>query len=126
MISLKEKISPTPTEIFKVVEEMPLFTGCDDLTCSNEKLLDYVIANLKYPEEARKDKVEGRVVVTFVIEPNGSVSSIKVAKGLSLDCDVEVIRVIESMNFMPAHWTTGIHKGEKVRVQFALPVAFKL
>jgi len=113
-------------DLYKVVEDMPLFPDCDDMACSNEKLFKYVIANLKYPDEAREDKVEGTVVVTFVIEPNGSVSSIKVAKGLSVACDIEVIRVVESMNSMPGQWTPGIHMGEKVRVQFALPVSFKL
>ncbi len=114
------------SEVYKVVEDMPLFPGCSDMTCSNTKLIEYVIANLKYPEEARAEKVEGRVVVTFVVEPNGSISAIKIARGLSSVCDAEVIRVIESMNSMQEQWTPGMQKGEKVRVEFALPVMFKL
>jgi len=111
---------------YKVVEDMPLFPGCDDTECSQSKLIGYVIENLKYPEAARAEKVEGQVVVTFVIEPNGIVSSIKVMKGLNAVCNAEVIRVIESMNSMPEQWTPGMHKGQKVRVEFALPVIFKL
>jgi TonB family protein len=117
---------PGKGEIYKVVEEMPLFPGADDMTSSTQKIVEYIVANLKYPEKARADNLEGRVVVTFVVEPNGAISTIRVPKGLSLECDAEVIRVIESMNNMKSKWTPGTQKGEKVRVQFALPVAFKL
>ncbi|RLD22382.1 MAG: hypothetical protein DRI69_01325 [Bacteroidetes bacterium] len=114
------------SEVYKEVEHMPLFPGCNDVTCSNTKLLEYVIANLKYPEEARTGNIEGKVFVSFVVEPNGTISSIKVVKGFNTACDAEVIRVIESMNSMPGQWTPGMHKGDKVRVQFTLPVMFKL
>jgi len=93
---------------------------------SNQKLIEYVIDNLKYPDEARAQNLEGKVVVTFIVEVNGIISGIHVPKGLSPVCDAEVIRVIESMNNLADKWTPGMQGGQKVRVQYAPPVMFKL
>lgn len=125
-VSGSVKVKQADGEVYKAVENMPLFPGCHDIECSKSNLLEYVIENLKYPEQARTEKVEGKVVVTFVVEPNGTISSIKVPKKLYPACDAEAIRVIESMNSLPGLWTPGMQKGEKVRVEFALPVMFKL
>ncbi|MDX1477469.1 MAG: M56 family metallopeptidase [Saprospiraceae bacterium] len=121
-------------EPFKVVEQMPRFPGCEDMAgtdqekfnCSLQKLMQYVGENLQYPEEARAKGVEGRVVVKFVVEPNGLISSIQSVRSLGYGTDVEVIRLMESMNEMSEKWTPGRQGGQAVRVEMTLPVSFKL
>jgi len=113
-------------ELHQEVEKMPLFPGCDDADCSQKKMFEYIFSNIKFPEEARAKKVDGKVVVKFVVEPNGYISSVKVVKALDSACDAEVIRVMESMNSLPDRWTPGMNKGEKVRVEYAIPVMFRL
>lgn len=106
----------TGNEIFTIVEEQPQFPGGD------MALSQYLRNNLKYPETARVAKVEGAVFVSFVVEIDGTVSNIKIVKGLHPDCDAEVIRVISEM----PKWSPGKQKGKPVRVQFTLPVRFML
>ncbi|MDX1407459.1 MAG: M56 family metallopeptidase [Saprospiraceae bacterium] len=121
-------------ETFKVVEQMPRFPGCEDLdgtdqdkfNCSLKKLGQYVGENLKYPEEARANEIEGTVIVRFVVEPNGTISSIQSVKSLGHGTDVEVIRLMESMNEMGSKWTPGRQGGKAVRVELTLPVQFRL
>ena len=121
-------------EIFQVVEEMPRFPGCGDAgmsrneaqSCSMTKLINYIGANLKYPAEARENKIEGREIVEFVVEPNGLISSIKSVSTLGYGCDREIIRLIESMNQLPERWTPGKQRGKVVPVKLTLPVQYKL
>lgn len=119
-------------DVYKVVDEMPRFPGCDDVAseeqqqCSLQKLMGYVVANLKYPDSARDNKVEGKVIAKFVVEANGLVSGIKIVRGLDKACDAEVIRVLESMNDMESRWVPGVHEGKKVAVEMVLPVKFAL
>jgi TonB family protein len=102
--------------IFTMVEEMPAFPGGD------EARVQFITNNLKYPEEAVKSGVEGRVFVTFVIEANGSVTNAKVLRGIGGGCDEEAVRVIESM----PRWNAGKQGGKPVRVQFNMPIHFAL
>ncbi len=106
----------TGEEIFTVVEDPPVFPG------GNQAISAYFGQNIVYPQSAMKDKVEGTVFVTFVVEKDGSVSNVKILKGIHPDCDAEVIRVVSAM---PA-WTPGKQRGKPVRVQFYLPVAFRI
>lgn len=117
-------------EIFKVVEEMPRFPGCEDFNggtqaktkCANKKLLEFIFSNLKYPEEARKNGVEGMVVLKFIVDRQGNIQNPSIARSLSSDCDEEVLRVASMM----PKWIAGKQKGEAVNVEFTLPVKFKL
>ncbi len=103
-------------EIFQIVEEMPEYPG------GEKKLLEYVGKSVKYPQIARESGIQGRVFVNFVIEPDGSVSNVKVLRGIGGGCDEEAMRVIKSM----AKWKPGKQRGKPVRVSYTLPVNFKL
>lgn len=126
--------APTPNApVFKVVEEMPIFPGCEQHTvlqerrsCAQMELLKFVYKNVKYPPEARANKVEGTAVITFVVETDGSVSSSRIVRGLDMGCGEEALRVVNLMNEQGIRWQPGLQRGEPVRVQFNLPIKFKL
>ena len=104
-----------------------LITNHDEkITCSNNKMLEYVFTELKYPEEARKKNTKGKVIAKFVITKTGEVSSIQVLRDIGDGCGEEVVRVLESMNNMPAKWTPGTQRGQNVNVEYTLPVVFNL
>ena len=102
--------------IFVVAENAPEFPGGSD------SLYAYIARNIKYPETAKKEKIEGRVFVTFVIEKDGQVSSAKILRDIGGGCGEEAIRVVKSM----PKWKPGTQRGNPVRVQFNLPVSFML
>jgi len=103
-------------EIFKIVEEMPSYPG------GEQKLMEYVAKNIKYPQIARETGIQGRVYVNFVVEPDGSVSNVSVLRGIGGGCDEEAMRVVKNM----PKWKPGKQRGKAVRVQYMLPVNFKL
>jgi protein TonB len=103
-------------EIFTIVEEMPEFPG------GTQKLADYLAKNIKYPQMARESGIQGRVFISFVVEPDGSVSNVNVMRSLGGGCDEEAVRVVKSM----PKWKAGKQRGKPVRVSYILPVNFKL
>ena len=103
-------------EVFTIVEQMPSFPGGD------EKMYKYLGNNIKYPQVARETGIQGRVFVNFVVEPDGSVSNVKVLRGIGGGCDEEAMRVVKAM----PKWTPGKQRGKAVRVSYTLPVVFKL
>ncbi len=103
-------------EPFDMVEQMPEFPG------GVQALMQFLYENIRYPEAAQTAGKEGRVVVQFVVEADGTVSSAKVVRSISEDLDAEALRVV---NAMP-RWTPGKHKGKAVRVKYTLPVSFRL
>ena len=103
-------------EVFLVVEVEPQFEG------GLEALYKYLAENIKYPEQAKSDGIQGRVFVRFVIEADGSVTNAQVLRGIGGGCDEEALRVVEAM----PKWTPGMQQGKPVRVQFNLPITFKL
>ena len=103
-------------EIFQIVEEMPAFPG------GEQKLMEYVGKNIKYPQIARESGIQGRVFVGFVVEPDGSVSNVKLLRGIGGGCDEEAMRVIKNM----PKWKPGKLQGKAVRTQFNLPIQFVL
>ncbi|MBR1550566.1 MAG: TonB family protein [Bacteroidales bacterium] len=103
-------------DILDVAEVSPEFPG------GVEALYKYLAENIRYPEQAKANKVEGRVFVTFVVEKDGSVTDAKVLRGIGGGCDEEALRVV---NAMP-RWSPGMQSGVPVRVQFYLPLTFKL
>ncbi len=124
---------PEVEEIFKVVEQMPRFPGCEDLAsddekkqCAQKKLLEYIYANIKYPPIARENGVEGMVVVKFVVDKDGSISDPDVVRDIGAGCGDEALRVVKSMNTNNIKWIPGRQRGRPVRVQFNLPVKFQL
>ncbi|MEM6396989.1 MAG: TonB family protein [Bacteroidota bacterium] len=119
-------------EIFRVVEQMPLFPGGEGETYeakmadSQQKLMMYLFSNIKYPKEARDAGVEGMAVVSFVVEKDGSLSEVRVLRDPGAGTGAEGLRVVEKMNDDDLRWEPGIQRGVPVRVQFNLPIRFKL
>ena len=103
-------------EVFTIVEQMPSFPGGD------AKMYEYLGKNIKYPQIARETGIQGRVFVNFVVEPDGSVSNVKVLRGIGGGCDEEAMRVVKAM----PKWSPGKQRGKTVRVSYTLPVVFKL
>jgi protein TonB len=125
--------APEVEEIFKVVEEMPRFPGCEEMpsaaekkACADKKLLAFIYANIKYPPIARENNVQGNVVVSFVVNRDGSIEQIKVLRDIGAGCGEEAVRVIELMQDQGIKWHPGRQRGKPVRVQFLMPVRFTL
>ena len=111
-----EEESAEETQIFMVVESMPEFPG------GEPSLYKYLAENIKYPQMAKESGIQGRVFVTFVVERDGSVTDVRVLRGIGGGCDEEAIRVVKAM----PKWTPGKQRGKSVRVQYNLPVKFTL
>ena len=118
-------------EVYKVVQFMPRFPGCEDLptqnekkSCADAKMLKYIYSNLKYTEEAIKNKVNSGLVVQFVIETDGYITDINVIKDIGYGCAKSAIDVVESMNYMEESWIPGSHFRRNVRVKYTLPIKF--
>ncbi|MBI5917025.1 MAG: energy transducer TonB [Bacteroidetes bacterium] len=116
-------------EIFKVVEDQPAFPGCEGVSdktekkkCAETKMLQFIYGNIKYPAIARENGVEGTVYVKFVVEKDGSISAPEIVRDIGAGCGEEAMRVV---NLMPK-WEAGKQRGRPVRVQFNLPVKYKL
>lgn len=101
---------------FTVVDEMPRYPGGENA------MINYISTNLKYPKEAQNACLQGRVTVRFVVEKDGSITDVKVIRGLYPACDAEAIRVVKEM----PKWTPGKQKGVAVPVFFTLPIVFRL
>ena len=104
------------SEDFVVVEEMPAFPG------GNEGLMKFLSDSTRYPVVAQENGIQGRVIVNFVVEKNGSLSDFQIVKGVDPSLDNEALRVLRLM----PDWIPGKQKGENVRVRFTLPVVFRL
>lgn len=113
------RVEPKPeveNKVFDVVEEMPSFPG------GQAALMKFLNDNIKYPVVAQENGVQGRVVISFVVERDGSITDVKVAKSVDPSLDREAMRVAKSM----PRWNPGKQNGSAVRVKFNLPVAFRL
>lgn len=108
--------STAKEEVFMVAEQMPEFPG------GMKELLKFLQNNLKYPENAMKNNVQGRVIVQFVVEKDGTLTEFKVARSVDPDLDAEALRVLQTM----PKWKPGMQRGKIVRVKFTVPVSFKL
>ena len=105
-----------PNKPFDVVEQMPQFPG------GPAALMEYLSKNVRYPEDAHKNGIQGRVIATFVVEKDGSITEARIARSVDNLLDAEALRVV---NAMPK-WTPGMQKGEPVRVKYTIPITFKL
>ena len=128
------EITKWEEEIFKVIESMPRFPGCEKVkgsdsekeACAKEKMLGYIYNNLKYPEDAKANEIDGQVIIQFVVEKDGWITNIKIVREPGHGLGQAAADVVESMNFLPEKWTPGKQKGKAVRVLYTLPVKFKL
>ena len=124
VLKAKEEIAaPEPpkqvveeTKIFTVVEQMPMFPGGD------AALMSYLSSNIHYPTVAAENGVQGRVVVGFVVERDGSITDVNVLRSVDPSLDREATRVVKSM----PKWTPGKQNGSAVRVKYQVPVTFRL
>lgn len=115
-VVVKAKKPEEAEKPFDVVEQMPEFPG------GMPELMKFLQENVKYPEEAMKNGIQGRVLIQFIVEKDGSISEAKVIKKVNELLDAEALRVIGEM----PKWTPGKQKGQEVRVKFVLPVTFRL
>lgn len=102
--------------IFAIVEEMPRYPG------GEEALKKYIANTLNYPDVAKKEGIQGKVYVSFVVEKDGSVGDTKIARGVEPALDNEALRVVKTL----PKWIPGKQKGKAVRVQYTLPINFAL
>ena len=122
VLKLKEAVAqpePKPeveNKVFDVVEQMPSFPG------GNAALMKYLSENVKYPVVAQENGVQGRVVVSFVVEKDGHITDVKVVRSVDPSLDKEAARVVRSM----PSWIPGKQNGSAVRVKYNVPVSFKL
>lgn len=104
------------TEVYVIVDEMPLYPGGDSL------MMDFIMKNIKYPEPAKAAGIQGRVFIRFCVTNTGSIDQVSVLKGVEPSINAEAVRVVS----MLPKWTPGRQGGKPVNVWFQLPVEFKL
>ena len=114
--AIDEKPKEEETKVFDVVEQMPEFPG------GPAALMKWLSDNIKYPAVAEENGIQGRVVCTFVVERDGSVTDVQVARSIDPSLDKEAIRVLKKM----PKWIPGRQNGSAVRVKYTVPVTFKL
>ena len=107
---------PEEEEIFMVVEDQPEFPG------GTAALLDYLRKNIKYPAICRENNIQGRVLVTFIVNKDGAIVEPEVVKSVNPSLDKEALRVISQM----PNWKPGSQRGKPVRVKYTVPVNFRL
>ena len=112
----KTVVAQKNQQVFDVVEQMPEYPG------GIQALLDYLMESVKYPEDAEKQKIEGRVIAIFVVETDGSISNVEVVKPVFPSLDAEAVRVLSGM----PKWTPGKQSGKTVRVKYTVPISFNL
>ncbi len=115
-------------KVYVVVDEAPMFLGCESLrkteqkSCSDEKIMEYIRENLEYPEEAKLNNIQGRVIVQCIITTDGSITKVKVLRGIGSGCDEAAVDLLENMPKL----RPGYHRGEPVKVQFTRAIPFEL
>ena len=112
----KTVVAQKNQQVFDVVEQMPEYPG------GMQALLEYLMENVKYPEDAEKQKIEGRVIAIFVVETDGSISNVEVVKPVFPSLDAEAVRVLSGM----PKWKPGMQSGKVVRVKYTVPINFQL
>ena len=112
----KPEVPQQEEVIFQVVEEMPKFPG------GLQEAMVFIGKNIKYPVEAQQAKIEGRVIVRFVVGRDGSVSDVEVMRGVSPELDAEAVRVVSMM----PKWIPGKQRGKAVAVKYTMPIMFRL
>lgn len=127
----EEVMDTTGTEVFRIVEQMPAFPGCENnpeldslayKKCAERKLLEFIYGQIKYPSMAREVGIEGKAIISFVVNKEGVIEEVEAKRGVCNAIKKECLRVI---NKMPV-WHPGYQNGEPVKVYFTLPIKFNL
>ena len=108
--------SESSTKVYDEVDEMPSFPG------GLNGLMTFLSQNMVYPVTAQENGVQGRVIVSFVVETDGSITDVKVARSVDPFLDREAMRIVKAM----PKWTPGKKDGKPVRVKYTVPVVFRL
>lgn len=116
VVEIPAEKADTKDEVFMVVEQMPEFPG------GMKELMTYLKDNIKYPKAAQDKKVQGRVIVQFVVEKDGTPTEFNVVRSIDPDLDAEALRVMKEM----PKWKPGMQRGQVVRVKYTVPVSFRL
>ncbi|MBT8218446.1 MAG: energy transducer TonB [Bacteroidia bacterium] len=118
---------------FDDLEIKPRFGGCDAVAdpaerkkCADKEMAAFINKHLKYPETARNKGIEGKAVISFIVEVNGSLSEITPMTALGGGCEEEAMRVIQLMNQQKQWWVPGMKDGKRVRVKLQLPINFRM
>ena len=106
--------SQSDDEVYSLVEEAAQFPG------GQEEMMKFIQDNRQYPDEAKSQNLHGRVIVSFIVEKDGSLSNVKVMRSLGSGCDEEAVRVINSM----PKWKPGKNSGKEVRTKMLVPITF--
>ena len=112
----KTVVAKKNQKVFYIVEQMPEYPG------GQAALFEFISKNVKYPEDAVKKKVEGKVFVTFVVDTDGKITDVSLLRKVFPSLDAEAIRVISAM----PNWIPGKQKGQVVRVKYTVPIMFRL
>ena len=112
----KTVVAKKNQKVFDIVEQMPEYPG------GQAALFEFISKNVKYPEDAVKKKVEGKVFVTFVVDTDGKITDVSLLRKVFPSLDAEAIRVISAM----PNWIPGKQKGQVVRVKYTVPIMFRL
>lgn len=116
-ITIQKDSVPSNEPIFTSVEQEPQFIG------GQEKLMEFLASNIKYPADMREHNIQGRVIVSFVVEKDGSVSEVKALHGPGYGAENEAVRVVALTS---SKWLPGMQNHQYVRVQYVIPIAFAL
>ena len=111
-----QKGNTAPQDVFDVVEEMPQYPG------GMQAMLSFLQENITYPKDAQEKKISGRVLVTVVVEKDGSISNVETVKSVFPSLDEEAVRIVKAM----PNWKPGKQNGKVVRVKYTLPISFSL
>lgn len=130
----KEKEIEESAEVFKIVQQMPRFPGCENAfdsdkeieKCAKQLMLEFIYDNLQYPPQAKSHRVEGMAVLRFIINERGDVRDIDLLRDPGYGCGEEALRIVKSMNDMSLKWIPGRQRGKPVKVLYTLPVKFGL
>ncbi|HWD88858.1 MAG TPA: TonB family protein [Mucilaginibacter sp.] len=112
----EKQVTEDENKIFTAVEQEPTPAG------GIQKFYEYLAKNIRYPAVAKENNVQGKVFLTFVVEKDGSITDVKVLRGIGNGCDEEAVRVLRNA----PKWKPGIQNGRPVRVQYQVPVSFAL
>ena len=111
-----QMMAPDTTKVYDVVEQMPMFPG------GTQALMQFLKDNVQYPPECEEICIQGRVILTFVVERDGSITQAKVVKSLDPRLDAEALRVVKAM----PKWIPGRQAGVTVAVKYTIPVTFRV
>lgn len=120
--------------IFKIVEQMPRFPGCEDLngkisdkkSCADDKMLAYLYDNIRYPKLAIENNIEGTAVISFTVEKDGSIDNFEILRDPGGGLGSEALRVVKSMNNLSEKWTAGRQRNIPVKVRYTIPIKFAI